>query len=118
MARVQTTSRAEPKRLSSRHRATEKGKLGKLGKQAPAATREAKITAKLKALKTSPTKDRVSQSWLGPTAFLKLYEAPAMTRVQWGKNLGAHDAKVILARLRVPQGDALTALDISVATVN
>lgn len=56
-----------------------------------------------------------------PTAdgFVTLYEAPALTQVEWVKRgVGARDAKAILGQLRVPQGEALTALRIPVATVN
>jgi putative toxin-antitoxin system antitoxin component (TIGR02293 family) len=55
---------------------------------------------------------------LGEEAFVKLYEAPVLKQVEWVKNLGARDAKAILAQLRVPQGEVLGALQIPVATVN
>jgi putative toxin-antitoxin system antitoxin component (TIGR02293 family) len=46
-------------------------------------------------------------------------KAPVLTQVAWVKTgVGARLAKVILGQLRVPQGEALTALQISVATVN
>lgn len=51
--------------------------------------------------------------------FVTLYKAPVLTQVEWIKSgLGARDAKAILGQLRVPQGEALTALHIPVATVN
>jgi putative toxin-antitoxin system antitoxin component (TIGR02293 family) len=54
-----------------------------------------------------------------PAAFRTLWEAPALLRIEWVKSgVGARDAKAILGRLRVPQGDALAALQIPVATVN
>jgi len=51
--------------------------------------------------------------------FVALYKAPVLTQVEWVKSgVGARDAKAILGQLRVPQGEALTALHIPVATVN
>lgn len=51
--------------------------------------------------------------------FVSLWEAPVLTQIEWVKGgVGARDAKAILGRLRVPQGDALAALQIPVATVN
>jgi putative toxin-antitoxin system antitoxin component (TIGR02293 family) len=115
MARVQTKARAAPKRLSGHDGATKL--TNKKGKQASAAAEDAKVRVKLKAL--SP-KGGTSLGWFRPTeeAFVTLYKAPDLTRIQWVKSIGAHDAKVILAQLRVPQGEALTALHIPVATVN
>jgi putative toxin-antitoxin system antitoxin component (TIGR02293 family) len=66
-------------------------------------------------------KDSASFGWFRPTTegFVTLYKAPVLTRVGWIKNgLGARDAKAILGQLRVPQGEALTALHIPVATMN
>ena len=59
--------------------------------------------------------------WFEPTeaGFVTLYKASALTQIQWVKNgVSARDAKVILGQLRVPQREALTALQIPVATVN
>lgn len=56
-----------------------------------------------------------------PTAegFVTLYQAPVLKQVEWvKKGVGARDAKAILGQLRVPQGEALEALQIPVATVN
>jgi putative toxin-antitoxin system antitoxin component (TIGR02293 family) len=51
--------------------------------------------------------------------FVTLYKAPVLTQVGWVKSgVGACDAKIILGQLRVPQGEALTALHIPVATMN
>jgi putative toxin-antitoxin system antitoxin component (TIGR02293 family) len=51
--------------------------------------------------------------------FVNLYTAPVLTQVAWVKSgVGARDAKIILGQLRVPQGEALTALLIPVATMN
>lgn len=60
-------------------------------------------------------------SWFKATeeGFVTIYKAPALARIEWVKNgVGARDAKLILNQLRVPQGEALTALHIPVATVN
>jgi putative toxin-antitoxin system antitoxin component (TIGR02293 family) len=51
--------------------------------------------------------------------FVRLYRAPVLKQVEWVKSgVGARDAKSILGYLRFPQGEALTALQIPVATVN
>lgn len=51
--------------------------------------------------------------------FVTLYKAPVLKQVEWVKSgVGARDAKAILGYLRFPQGDALTALQIPVATIN
>jgi putative toxin-antitoxin system antitoxin component (TIGR02293 family) len=116
MARVQTKGRAAPKRLSGRHGAAKLA--NKKGKQASAAAGDAKVRVKLKA---PFTKVGNSFRWFSPTeeGFVTLYKAPVLTRVEWVKNgLGARDAKIILNQFRVPQGEALTALHIPVATVN
>jgi putative toxin-antitoxin system antitoxin component (TIGR02293 family) len=116
MARAQTTSRAGSKGLSGGRGASQFTR--KKGKQAPAAKRTVTARPKSKALfaKGSP-----SFGWFKPTeeGFVTLYKAPVLTQVKWAKSgLGARDAKVILGQLRVPQGEALTALHIPVATVN
>lgn len=70
--------------------------------------------------RTAP-KARTSFDWFTPTeeGFATLYAAPALTRIEWAKaGIGARVAKAILSQLRVPQGEALTALHIPVATVN
>jgi putative toxin-antitoxin system antitoxin component (TIGR02293 family) len=112
MAPVQTKAHAAPKRLSARQGAA-KLTIQKGGQAAA----DAKVGAKSKA--PSPQRE-TSLAWFQPTedAFVTLYKAPDLTRVAWVKSMGAQDAKVILAQLRVPQGEALTALHIPVATVN
>jgi putative toxin-antitoxin system antitoxin component (TIGR02293 family) len=112
MAPVQTKTRAAPKGLSSRHGAA---KLA-IGKSKPAAG-DAKGRVKLKA---RFPKGATALGWFRPSeeAFVTLYKAPDLTRVEWAKSMGAHDAKIILAQFRVPQGEALAALHIPVATVN
>ena len=114
MAPVRTASIAAPKR---RGHPGDAQSTVKKGKRAPDALLKATVHAKSKA---PFVKDGESLSGFRPTeeAFVKLYTAPVLTRVKWVKSLGAHDAKVILAQLRVPQGEALTALHIPVATVN
>ena len=116
MARAQTTSRAASKDLSGGHGAAQLTRMK--GKQAPAAKGAVTVLVKSKArfAKGSP-----SFSWFQPTeeGFVALYKASVLTQVKWAKSgLGARDAKVILGQLRVPQGEALTALHIPVATVN
>ena len=115
MAPVQSKARGAPKRVSGLHGAA-KPKIEK-GKQASAAAGDANVRLKLKA---PWPKGGTSLGWFQPTeeAFVTLYKAPVLTRVKWVKNMGAQDAKIILAQLRVPQGEALTALHIPVATVN
>ena len=115
MARVQTLSPAAPKRLSGRH-AGAKLRIRE-SEQALDTMGDATIRAKLTAVSA---KGGASLSGFKPTedAFVTLYNAPDLTRVEWVKRLGAQDAKVILAQLRVPQGEALTALHIPVATMN
>ena len=52
-------------------------------------------------------------------AFKTLYTAPALTQIAWIKTgLGAQDAKTLLARLSIPQGELLAALQIPTATLN
>jgi putative toxin-antitoxin system antitoxin component (TIGR02293 family) len=116
MARTQTRSRAGSKGLSGGDGFPQLTR--KKAKQVPAAKGAATVREKPKArfAKGSP-----SFSCFSPTeeGFVRLYKAPVLTQVEWAKSgLGARDAKVILAQLRVPQGDALTALHIPVATVN
>ena len=116
MVRVQTRSRAAPKGFSGRHGA--KRPMSKKAKQVPAAKGLVIVREKLKA---RITKSGPSFGWFKPTeeGFVKLYKEPVLTRVEWIKRgLGARDAKVIIGQLRVPRGEALTALHIPVATMN
>lgn len=115
MARVQTISKAASEGPSGRGgppRPTRtKGKQALTPKEA--------VAVRLK--KTVPAKDHRQPGWFKPTeeGFVQLYKAPVLTQVEWIKSgLGARDAKVILDQLRVPQGEALTALHIPVATMN
>lgn len=65
--------------------------------------------------------DSRSFNWFKPNeeSFVTLYKAAVLTQIEWVKSgVGARDAKVILGQLRVPQGEALVALQIPVATVN
>jgi hypothetical protein len=109
MSRAQTTSRTGSKGLSGGHGASQfKTKTGK-----QASTAKGAVTVRVKAT--------TSFSGFKPTeeGFVALYKAPVLTQVAWVKTgVGARLAKVILGQLRVPQGEALTALQISVATVN
>ncbi len=60
-------------------------------------------------------------SWFEATGegFVTIYKASALARIEWVRNgVGARNAKLILNQLGVPQGEALTALHILVATVN
>ncbi|HQT80187.1 MAG TPA: DUF2384 domain-containing protein [Rhodopila sp.] len=114
MARAQTTSRAGSKGLSGGHGASQFTR--KAAK--PAASAKATVRRKPKAL---TAQGGPSFDWFKPTqeGFVTLYTAPVLTQVAWVKSgLGARDAKAILSQLRVPQGEALTALHIPVATMN
>jgi len=116
MARAQTTSRAASKGLSSGRGAAQL--TGMKGKQTPAA--KGAVTGLVKS-KARFAKGSPSFSWFKPTeeGFITLYKASVLTQVEWAKSgLGARDAKVILGQLRIPQGEALIALHIPVATVN
>jgi len=116
MARARTTSRAGTKALSGGHGGPQFTR--KMGKRVPAAKGAVTVRGKSKA---RFAKGGRSFSWFKPTeeGFVTLYKAPVLTQVEWVKSgLGARDAKVILRQLRVPQGDALNALHIPVATVN
>jgi putative toxin-antitoxin system antitoxin component (TIGR02293 family) len=109
MSRAQTTSRTVSKGLSGGHGAAQIKK--KKGKQASTAKGAVAIRVK----------STTSFSGFKPTeeGFVALYNAPVLTQVAWVKTgVGARLAKVILGQLRVPQGEALTALQIPVATVN
>ncbi len=116
MESAQTRSRAGSKGLSGGHGASQITR--KRGKQAPPAKGAATARGKPKARFVTGGQ---SFSWFKPTVegFVALYQAPVLTQVEWVKSgLGARDAKVILSQLRVPQGEALTALHIPAATVN
>ncbi len=79
------------------------------------------MTARLKAKATPVDRDICLFNWFEPTeeGFVAIYKAPILTQIEWVKNgVGARDAKFILNQLRVPQGEALTALHIPVATLN
>ena len=116
MARAHTTSQATSKRLAGRH--GEHQSTRRKGEQAPAA--KGAVADRLKP-KSRPAKEGVAFRWFKPTkeGFVELYKAPVLTQVEWIKRgLGARDAKAILGQLPLPQGEALTALHIPVATVN
>lgn len=102
MTYARTTPRAGSKSLSGGHGAVRLAPKKPAPKSRSAATRSSFGTFQ-------PTEE----------GFVSLFKAPVLTQVEWVKNgVGARDAKAILARLRVPQGEALTALHIPVATVN
>jgi len=110
MSRAQTTSRT-----GSNAPSIKRGPQSR-GKQAL----PAKETVRPKPASLSIAEGR-SLNWFTPTeeGFVMLYKAPVLTQVEWVKSgLGAGTAKVILGQLRVPKGEALTALQIPAATVN
>ena len=116
MPRAQTISRSRSKGLPGGNGASKL--TGKKGKQSSAAQGS---TVRLKSKTVSVAKGNSLLSWFKPTedGFVTLYKAPVLTQVEWVKSgLGARDAKVILSQLRLSQGEALTALQIPVATVN
>jgi len=97
------------------HRAQTASRAGSKG--LPASRGASRIAPK----KARYAKSGPSFGWFKPNeeGFVALYKAPVLTQVEWVKRgLGARDAKVILGQLRVPQGEALTALHIPVATMN
>ena len=117
MPRAQTISRSEWKSPSGGDRASQSTR--KKGKQASIA--KGVVTARQKSKTTVITENGRLFGWFKPTeeGFVTLYKASGLTQVEWVKSgVGARDAKLILAQLRVPQGEALTALQIPVATVN
>ena len=117
MSRAQTSSRAGSKGLSGGHGTSQFAR--KESKQAPTAKGTEAVRLRSKVL-LIPKGSR-SFNWFKPTeeGFVTLYNAPVLTQVEWVKSgVGARDAKVILGQLRVPKGEALTALQIPVATVN
>lgn len=116
MARTQTTTRATSKGISGGHGTAQLTR--QKGKQAPAA--KGVVTVRMKS-KGGITKVDQSFSWFKPTeeGFVALYKASGLTQVEWVKSgFGARQAKIILGKLRIPQGEALTALHIPVATMN
>ncbi len=117
MPPAQTISPSRSKGLSGEGEASQSTR--KRGKQALIAKEV--VTPRLKSKATPVAKGSRLFSWFKPTVegFVTIYKAPVLTQVEWVKNgVGARDAKVILNQLRVPQGEALTALHIPVATVN
>lgn len=115
MSRAQTTSRAGSKGPSIGHETSQF--TSKRGKQAP----PAKETVRPKSEALLIAEGSRSFGWFKPTeeGFVTLYQAPVLTQIEWVKSgVGARIAKVILGQLRVPKGEALTALQIPVATVN
>lgn len=117
MPRAQTISPSRSEGLSGEGEALQSTR--KRGKQA--LTAKGVVTPRLKSKAIPVTKGSRLFSWFKPTeeGFVTIYKAPVLTQVEWVKNgVGARDAKVILNQLRVPQGEALTALHIPVATVN
>jgi putative toxin-antitoxin system antitoxin component (TIGR02293 family) len=116
MARVQTTSRGGSKGPSGGHEAPKLTR--KKGKQGWAAkgTATVRLKSSTVSVKGTPSLGRFKPTEEG---FTTLYKASALTQVEWVKRgVGARDAKLILGQLRVPQGEALSALHIPVATVN
>ncbi len=115
MARIQTTLPGGPKGSAS----------GKRGSQVTAKKRELtvkeKVADKLQARSSATGKTRSLASWFKPTeeGFVNLYEASVLAQVGWLRSgLGARDAKSILGQLHFPRGEALSALQIAIATVN
>lgn len=116
MANAQTTTRAASKGLSDQDGAPQLAT--NKGERTPSVKGAAAVLVKSKA---QSTKGGPSFDAFKPTeeGFVSLYKAPVLTQVEWVKSgLGARDAKLILGQLRVPQGEALTALHIQVATLN
>jgi putative toxin-antitoxin system antitoxin component (TIGR02293 family) len=115
MARVQAPARNAPTKPAPKGANVKKPTV-------VATVRAARLSGRpLSAEDAATPKDSASFGWFRPTAegFVTLYKAPVLTQVGWIKNgLGARDAKAILGQLRVPQGEALTALRIPVATMN
>ena len=117
MARAQTTHRGGPKGFSGVEDIPPP--MQKKRMQVLAARQG--VTARPKQTVVSTVKRGGAFDWFRPTedGFVSLYKASALTQVGWVKSgVGARDAKAILGQLRVPQGEALTALQIPVATVN
>lgn len=117
MTRAQTISRSGSKRLSSGEGTSQSKR--KRGKQA--LTAKGEVTVGPQSRVSSVAKNSRLFGWFKPTeeGFVTLYKAPVLTQVEWVKSgVGARDAKIILGQLRVPRGEALTALQIPVATVN
>jgi putative toxin-antitoxin system antitoxin component (TIGR02293 family) len=114
MARAKTTSRAGSKGPSAGHEASQV--TSKTSNRTSAAKGTSRLKSKARFAKGTASFGRFEATEEG---FVTLYEAPVLTRVEWVKSgVGARDAKIILGQLQVPQGEALTALHIPVATVN
>ena len=91
----------------------DKASLPARTRRRPASTAKATATPHLSADATPVTGDGRLFTWFKPTeeGFVAIYKASALARIEWVKNgIGARDAKLILNQLRVPQGEALTAL--------
>jgi putative toxin-antitoxin system antitoxin component (TIGR02293 family) len=115
MPRIQTPSRGGSKDASGGRGASRL--VRKKGKQAPVP--KGAVTGRVKTERLA--KGGRSFAWFKPTeeGFVALYKAPVRTQVEWVRSgLGARYAKAILGHLLVPQGEALSALHIPVATVN
>ena len=70
---------------------------------------------------SAPARAGSGFGWFRPTedGFVALFKAPVLAQVAWARGgIGARDAKAILDQFQVPQGEALSALQIPVATVN
>jgi putative toxin-antitoxin system antitoxin component (TIGR02293 family) len=116
MSRTQTVSRTGSKGFSGGKAAAQPKKKGK---QALANKGDAAV--RLPPTVRSIAKENQLFGGFTPTedGFVSLYNAPVLRQVAWVKSgVGARDAKIILGQLRVPQGEALTALLIPVATMN
>jgi len=117
VARAQTLHRGGSKDVSGGAAAAPA--IKKAGKRVLPA--ESKVTARPRQRAAPSAKSSPLSGWFKPTeeGFVTLYKASALTQVEWVKSgVGARDAKNILSQLRVPQGEALMALQIPVATVN
>ena len=112
-------------RAQTMHRSGSKGTSGKAAGAPAIKTRlspaESKVKAHTRQRAAPSAKGSRLSGWFEPTeeGFVALYKASALTQVEWVKSgVGAQDAKNILSQLRVPQGEALMALHIPVATMN
>lgn len=117
MARAQTIFRGGSKGFSGEEGASKP--VRKIVKQA--STAKGKVMVRQRSRLGPIAKDSGLFGWFKPTeeGFVTLYKAPVLMLIEWVKSgVGARDAKIILGQLRVPQGEALTALQIPVATVN
>ena len=117
MARTHTASRTGSKAFSGAKSASQP--ISKKATQA--STTKGDATVRLPPTVSSINKNSRPFDGFNPTeeGFVTLYKAPALTQVAWVQSgVGARDAKIILGQLHVPQGEALTALQIPVATMN